>query len=157
MTHLVIKKKNEVFINVESEPHVYMELSDHFSFDVPGAKFMPQYRNKYWDGKIRLFDSRKNELYTGLTDKVLSFCNKKGYTYDFEDGNGVGSWEANWNGNNSWAGDACSGWSCQSTTNYVEVVSSESYSGNKSLRLGKEQNNDFTSSIYSKNLIPSRS
>ena len=72
MTHLVIKKKNEVFINVESEQHVYRELSDHFSFDVPGAKFMPQYRNKYWDGKIRLYDSRKNELYTGLTDKVIT-------------------------------------------------------------------------------------
>ena len=84
MTHLVIKKKNEVFINVESEQHVYRELSDHFSFDVPGAKFMPQYRNKYWDGKIRLYDSRKNELYTGLTDKVITFCDRHDYTYEFE-------------------------------------------------------------------------
>ena len=84
MTHLVIKKKNEVFINVEAEQHVYRELSDHFSFDVPGAKFMPQYRNKYWDGKIRLYDSRKNELYTGLTDKVISFCDRHDYTYEFE-------------------------------------------------------------------------
>ncbi len=84
MTHLVIKKKNEVYITVESEQHVYHELSDHFTFEVPGAKFMPQYRNKYWDGKIRLFDIRKNELYTGLTDRVISFCNRQGYTYDFE-------------------------------------------------------------------------
>ena len=45
---------------------------------------MPQYRNKYWDGKIRLFDSRKNELYVGLIDKVISFCNRQGYTYEFE-------------------------------------------------------------------------
>jgi superfamily II DNA or RNA helicase len=44
---------------------------------------MPQYRNKWWDGKIRLFDTRKNELYVGLTDKVISFCNRQGYTYEF--------------------------------------------------------------------------
>ena len=84
MTHLVIKKKNEVYLTVQAEPHVYHELSDYFTFDVPGAKFMPQYRNKWWDGKIRLFDSRKNELYVGLVDKVLSFCNRQGYTYEFE-------------------------------------------------------------------------
>ena len=84
MSHLIIKKKNEVYITIQSEPHVCQELSDYFTFDVPGAKFMPQYRNKYWDGKIRLFDSRKNELYVGLTDKVISFCNRQGYTYEFE-------------------------------------------------------------------------
>ena len=84
MTHLIIKKKNEVFVTVESEQHVYHELSDHFTFEVPGAKFMPQYRNKYWDGKIRLFDMRRNEIYAGLVDRVISFCNRKDYTYEFE-------------------------------------------------------------------------
>ena len=84
MTHLIIKKKNEVFVTIESEQYVYHELSDHFTFEVPGAKFMPQYRNKYWDGKIRLYDMRKNEIYTGLVDRVISFCNRKGYTYEFE-------------------------------------------------------------------------
>ena len=84
MTHLIIKKKNEVFVTIDSEQHVYHELSDHFTFEVPGAKFMPQYRNKYWDGKIRLFDMKKNEIYTGLVDRVISFCNRKGYTYEFE-------------------------------------------------------------------------
>ena len=76
MTHLIIKKKNEVFVTIDSEQHVYHELSDHFTFEVPGAKFMPQYRNKYWDGKIRLFDMKKNEIYTGLVDRVISFCNR---------------------------------------------------------------------------------
>ena len=46
MTHLIIKKKNEVFVTIESDQYVYHELSDHFTFEVPGAKFMPQYRNK---------------------------------------------------------------------------------------------------------------
>ena len=52
MSHLIISKKNEVYLKVDAEPHVFYELADQFTFDVPGAKFMPQYRNKYWDGKI---------------------------------------------------------------------------------------------------------
>ena len=85
MTNLVISKKNEVFLQVEAEPHVYYELQDQFTFDVPGAKFMPQYRSKYWDGKIRLFNVQKKEIYVGLLDKVVSFCRNHGYDYEFID------------------------------------------------------------------------
>ena len=53
MSHLTILKKNEVYLQIESDPHVFYELSDQFTFELPGAKFMPQYRNRYWDGKIR--------------------------------------------------------------------------------------------------------
>ena len=45
MTEVLISKKNEVFLKIESEPHVYQELSEHFSFDIEGAKYMNQYRN----------------------------------------------------------------------------------------------------------------
>ena len=83
MSNLVIKKKNEVFLEIHAEPHVCHELSDHFTFEVPGAKFMPQYRSKYWDGKIRLFDSRKNQIYVGLLDKLVSFCKNYEYEYEF--------------------------------------------------------------------------
>ena len=82
MADLVIKKKNEVFLQIQCEPHIRHELSDEFTFDVPGAKFMPQYRSKYWDGKIRLYNVQKQEIYVGLLDKVTSFC--KRYNYDFE-------------------------------------------------------------------------
>ena len=41
MADLVIKKKNEVFLQVQCEPHIGNELADEFTFDVPGAKFMP--------------------------------------------------------------------------------------------------------------------
>ena len=85
MANVVIKKKNEVFLQIECEPHVAHELSDNFTFDVPGAKFMPQYRSKYWDGKIRLFNIQKNEIYVGLLDKVTSFCKKHDYEWEFVD------------------------------------------------------------------------
>ena len=85
MSHLVISKKNEVFLKIEAEPHVYYELSDSFTFEVPGAKFMPQYQKKYWDGKIRLFNPQKGEIYVGLLDRVIQFCRDHGYNYSFVD------------------------------------------------------------------------
>ena len=85
MSHLIISKKNEVYLQVESEPHVYYELVDHFTFEVPNSRFMPQYRSKYWDGKIRLFNVQTREIYIGLLDKIVRFCETHGYTYEFVD------------------------------------------------------------------------
>ena len=82
---VVIGKLNEVNLQIKAEPHIFMELSDHFTFDVEGAKFMPQYRNKYWDGKIRLFSTANGQIYVGLLDKIVSFCDRHGYTYFFEE------------------------------------------------------------------------
>ena len=86
MSRLTISKKNEVFLKIDSkEPHVFCELSDAFTFEVPGAKFMPQYRSKYWDGKIRLFNQSNGEIYVGLLDKIVSFCKRSDYEYEFLD------------------------------------------------------------------------
>ena len=83
MSHLIISKKNEIYLTVKSEAHVYYELSDYFTFEVPGAKFMPSYKNKYWDGRIRLFNPQKGEIYVGLLDRVVQFCKDHEYTYQF--------------------------------------------------------------------------
>ena len=83
MSHLVITKKNEVFLCVQAEPHVYYELADQFTFEVPGAKFSPAYKKKFWDGKIRLFNTQTGEIYIGLLDRVVQFCKDHGYTYEF--------------------------------------------------------------------------
>ena len=85
MVELSIEKKNEVYLRISAEPHVYQELSEEFTFEVPGAKFMPQYRNRYWDGKIRLFSTHTGEIYVGLLDKIISFCKNYNYDYKFLD------------------------------------------------------------------------
>ena len=46
MAHLIIEKVNEVYLKIDTEPHVEHELRDRFTFEVEGAKFMPQYRKK---------------------------------------------------------------------------------------------------------------
>ena len=85
MSHLIISKKNEVYLKINAEPHIYYELSDQFTFDIPNAKFSPAYRNKYWDGKIRLFNTQKGEIYAGLLDRIIQFCKDHEYTYEFID------------------------------------------------------------------------
>jgi len=85
MTNIIIQKKNEVFLKVDAEPYIHQELSEYFTFEVPGAKFMPQFRNKYWDGKIRLFSTHTGELYVGLLDKIVAFCKQNNYSYEFID------------------------------------------------------------------------
>ena len=64
---------------------VYYELADYFTFEVPGAKFMPTYKNKYWDGKIRLFNIQNGQIYVGLLDKIIQFCKDHEYTYEFQE------------------------------------------------------------------------
>ena len=91
MTHLVISKKNEVLLRVQAEPHVYYELADQFTFDVPGAKFSPAYKKKFWDGKIRLFNTQTGEIYVGLLDRIVQFSKDHGYTYEFVDNKHYGT------------------------------------------------------------------
>ena len=84
-SNLVISKINEVYLKVECEKHIAKELSDFFCFFVPGYTFVPAYRNKIWDGKIRLFDLRNNQIYIGLLSYVEQFCQERNYTltHDF--------------------------------------------------------------------------
>ena len=79
MESLIVSKVNETFLHIECEPSVERELSEHFCFFVPGYKFMPAYRNRMWDGKIRLFDQRKKTLYVGLYKYLKEFAAGRGY------------------------------------------------------------------------------
>ena len=58
---------------------ILMELSEYFTFYAEGYKFMPAYRNKMWDGKIRLYDSRSQTIPYGLLKRVAEFCYERGY------------------------------------------------------------------------------
>ena len=52
---LKVAKVNSVYLQIEAEADIRRELSEYFSFEVPGYKFTPQFRNRVWDGKIRLY------------------------------------------------------------------------------------------------------
>ena len=82
MDNVLIERVNDVYVRVQADPSTKMELSDHFTFEVPGAKFMPAVRNKVWDGKIRLFNAMTGMIYAGLVPHVLKFCNSRDYAVE---------------------------------------------------------------------------
>ena len=73
-------------LNIECSRSVTYELIDHFSFYVPGYKYMPAYRNRVWDGKIRLFN-QNGELPVGLFYHLLNFCDQNRYVVEIPDTN----------------------------------------------------------------------
>ena len=74
--YLIIDKKNEVYLKIEADADIRRELGEYFTFEVPGFKFMPQYRNRVWDGKIRLFSYATGQIYAGLYPYILDWCKK---------------------------------------------------------------------------------
>lgn len=85
LADIIIKSHNEVFIRVDCERSIAQELYDHFSFYVPGYKFMPTYKSRMWDGKIRLFNINTQRIYKGLIKEVKKFAESMDYTVDVED------------------------------------------------------------------------
>lgn len=82
-TDYKIIKKNESYVKVICDRGLAQELSEFFTFYVPGFQFTPAFRNKIWDGKIRLFDLRTFELYHGLLPYVETFCKERSYTIEY--------------------------------------------------------------------------
>jgi len=79
-------KKDEAKAFLRSDDSgLLMELSEYFTFYAEGYKFMPAYRNKLWDGKIRLFDSRSQTIPFGLMKRVAEFCQERGYKLVYDE------------------------------------------------------------------------
>ena len=79
---ITLQKKNEVYLQVDCERSIARELNEFFTYDVPSAKYMPAYKNRFWDGKIRLFDTRTNQIYLGLSSYIKEFAEKRNYSVD---------------------------------------------------------------------------
>ena len=78
---LRVSKIDDVFMKVHCDDGLARDLYDFFSFTVPGAKFMPSYKNKFWDGKVRLFSMKTHKIYIGLLPYVDEFCRERGYEF----------------------------------------------------------------------------
>lgn len=83
MTEVIrVKLKNYVFLQIDCDLGIKYEIKDHFTFDVPGAKFMPKFRAKVWDGKISLFDASNSTLYAGVYPELVEFAKAAGYNIE---------------------------------------------------------------------------
>jgi len=80
MDNIIIEKKNESTLYVTSrDSGILMELSEYFTFYAPGYKFMPSFRNKQWDGKLRLYNRMNSTIPYGLLNEVLQFSKDRDY------------------------------------------------------------------------------
>ena len=84
MSDLILHHRDEVYIKFECEKSLAQELSNYFTFFVPGYQFQPAYKNRLWDGKIRLADLRNFSIYRGLVPYIQKFCKEREYSLDID-------------------------------------------------------------------------
>ena len=84
MDTLTVKKVNEVYMEIDCDGGSCFELQDYFTFTVPGMQYMPAVRNKFWDGKIRLFNPQTRRIYSGLLHHVKRFCTERDYPLEID-------------------------------------------------------------------------
>jgi superfamily II DNA or RNA helicase len=82
MDTIKVHKKNHAFLHIDAEPSILNELTDFFCFYAEGYQFTPAYKNKMWDGKIRLFNSRDRELPGGLYKYLHEFAGVRDYNVE---------------------------------------------------------------------------
>lgn len=81
---LKIVKHNDVHLKIISQADIAYELGEYYTFVVPEAKHSPAFKNKVWDGKIRLFNLRSRTLYSGLLNSVKQFAKTRDYTIGYD-------------------------------------------------------------------------
>ena len=81
--HITITNENESYIKVQCDESVAWELRDAFSFRPPGFQFVPSYKQKLWDGYLRLFNPLNRQMYRGLAPQVIEWAENHGYTFEY--------------------------------------------------------------------------
>jgi len=79
MADLIIEKYNSVYNKVHCDTAIGYELGEYFTFQVPGARFIPAVRAKKWDGKVRLFNTGTHLIYGGLNHYIEAFAKERNY------------------------------------------------------------------------------
>lgn len=82
-----IEKADEGHVRLTADNGILREIQDHFSFFVEGYQFTPKFKNKVWDGKIRLVNLYTRTAGIGLFDDILEFCESRDYepVYDYNE------------------------------------------------------------------------
>jgi len=84
MADIIVRNKNCAQIHIQCDSGIASELSENFTFYAAGYKFAPAYKNKMWDGKIRLFDMRSRLLPAGLLKYVKHFADTRAYSIQID-------------------------------------------------------------------------
>lgn len=80
MSDITVELGDDVHMKVICERGIAKEISEYFTFTVPGHKYMPSYKSRHWDGTIKLYNMFSQTLYRGLVDYLILFANERKYT-----------------------------------------------------------------------------
>lgn len=74
-----VRMINHSYMAISSNPAQEQELRDYFSFFVPGYRYMPAFKRKVWDGKIKLYNMVTKQMNVGLYHHLRKFCADRFY------------------------------------------------------------------------------
>lgn len=81
---IMVYKHNDVYLQVVADKGTIYEIADYFSFYAPNYKFNPKFKNKIWDGRIRLMNISTKRMYLGLWKQLKKFAELNDYTIWFD-------------------------------------------------------------------------
>ncbi len=84
MADLEVIYVNDLHLRINCERSIAYELAEQFIFDVPNARHSPAFKNKMWDGKIRLFNLNTFQIYVGLLYKIVEFAKERDYSIEID-------------------------------------------------------------------------
>lgn len=86
MTDVInVEQINAVHLKVTADAGTRQEIAEYFSFKPNGYQFNPAYKNRLWDGVIRLYQPLRPVLYVGLFPRLKKFCEDRGYELNAPD------------------------------------------------------------------------
>ena len=79
MSEVTIAKLNESYGYIVTEDiTILKKIYDALCFFVPGYRFMPSYKNGFFDGRIKLMNMVDKTFPLGLTQHIYDFCEAQG-------------------------------------------------------------------------------
>lgn len=84
MADIIIRKINEVYLQIECVKQIAGELREHFSYYAANYQHDPRVKNRVWDGKFYLFNYRDQTIYKGLYNAIVEFAQTRSYSIQTE-------------------------------------------------------------------------
>jgi superfamily II DNA or RNA helicase len=76
-----VKFHDHTYAKLVMDRGLARELNEVLSFQPPNYQFQQSYKNRVWDGYIRMFNLRDSTIRVGLLGDVKQFCEDRGYEF----------------------------------------------------------------------------
>ena len=74
-----VRMLNHSYMAIQSNASQEQELREFFSFFVPGYRYMPAFKRKVWDGRVKLYNMVTKQMNVGLYHHLRKFCADRFY------------------------------------------------------------------------------